>query len=641
MSRVVMPLTVLVFFVQAAALRAQGQILDLIPANAAAALVVRNLDELKTKGDKFVADAELKVPLRPSQIFDFGFQFLGVKGGLDMKSPAAIVLVPPENGNNVGLRSLVVALPFTDLDALSASFGFEKGQLKPKRMAKGKGQNFGSFFYVRDKHLFLGDSESAVTRVIQGKPLNADLPPAQRESLNTADLLLHLGPKAMDQEWAHFLQMVRSKIGKRDESAEQKIVDQFVDSLAQLRYGLVALRIDNGLGLSFLASFSKDAPESVRKFLATLGSGKGAASLKGLPEGNLLAVQALRGDGSKSGVIAKIVFDLLLKNFLETKEVLSAVDRPVVVGVLTEIWSRLEGSRAGLYLTADEHKLGLFSLVAILDTDNAEKFLADMKTLARIADGTALDLAGAEKAEERIDVDRLVKDLGDVKFRVRESATLKLRLLGLPALPYLEKARKSADLETARRVQNLRTQILQAAALRRKDLLGQDLLRRLQPTFAMVANAEKRAGHRIDVVRIKLADKESFALPPLRQIFGPEWQNIRLAIHGRQVVFLLGSDVELLETALKSLDRGAAGLAAAKSLQPFLRTGNPARMVEFHASMEKILALTSPAAAARKERAEPGELTSFALTVDPTYMQLDVWVPSADVRVIAKKQGWW
>src|SRR5438067_13811428 len=48
---------------------AQGT-LDLLPSDAIASCAVRNLNDLKKKGDKFIKDVDLQIPVRLSQLFD-------------------------------------------------------------------------------------------------------------------------------------------------------------------------------------------------------------------------------------------------------------------------------------------------------------------------------------------------------------------------------------------------------------------------------------------------------------------------------------------------------------------------------------------------------------------------------------------
>jgi len=381
--------------------------------------------------------------------------------------------------------------------------------------------------------------------------------------------------------------------------------------------------------------FARDK-DGARKFLATLAGSKEGSDLKGLPDGNVVFAQALRGGNAGNAVVAKVLFDVLLRSFVETRDVLSALDRPIAVGFLTEVLNRVEASRAALYLTPDEPKLGLFSLITILDTEDAGKFLSVMKILARIADGTGLDLNPESTAPDRIDIPQLIKDLGDDHFQVRESATLKLRLLGEPALPQLEKACASSDLEVSRRATRLCEQIARSAAERRKGLLEQNWLRRLQPTFAFIPRAEKRGKHNIDVVRVKLADRDRLADKPLRQFLGSEWHNVRLAVHGNQIVVLVGSDVRLLETTLKNLEEGSLGLAESAVFQQFNRLGSKHRNVEFHVAMDKIMSLVTSDRVGEWQKGGSRSLTSLAVALDPDHVQLDVWIPAAEFGVLSK-----
>src|SRR5262249_44538417 len=225
-----------------------------------------------------------------------------------------------------------------------------------------------------------------------------------------------------------------------------------------------ALRIDNGLGLRFLTVLDPPQQAAAREFLAALASGERGSDLRGLPDGHTVVAQAPRGDGARNAQVARLFIDHLLRELIETKKLITA-DRPVFAGVFTEVWRRLQGSRAALYLNRDEHKHGLFSAVAILDTEDAARFLADMQVLEKIADGRGLKL-GAGAAADAVDLAQLIRDLGDPKYRVREAATTKLRLAGTAALPYLEKASDAKDLEVSRRAMRLEREIRQAAAQR-------------------------------------------------------------------------------------------------------------------------------------------------------------------------------
>src|SRR4029450_11797816 len=72
------------------------EVLDIIPSEATAAAAIRNLKELRVKGDKFVADLQIEAGLRPSQLFDMLFQALGISG-FDETAPNAVIFLRPEN----------------------------------------------------------------------------------------------------------------------------------------------------------------------------------------------------------------------------------------------------------------------------------------------------------------------------------------------------------------------------------------------------------------------------------------------------------------------------------------------------------------------------------------------------------------
>src|SRR5262249_10167183 len=228
---------------------AQTSMLDLIPGNASAGVALRNLNDLRKKGDKLLVDANLQLPLRPTQLFDILFRELGITGGLDHDGTVALVLAPPEKKEEgVTLQNLeqllVLILPCADRDRLAQNFGITKGTLKPNQMTPGgKGRFFGRFFYARGRHLYLGNSAGAIDRVVRGKPAGGDLPAKERRAFNESDIVLHLGVRAWAEDWKSYLKELENSFGKGDDPAEKQVVRQLLDCLAGARYGVGALRI--------------------------------------------------------------------------------------------------------------------------------------------------------------------------------------------------------------------------------------------------------------------------------------------------------------------------------------------------------------------------------------------------------------
>src|SRR5262249_55919447 len=192
----------------------------------------------------------------------------------------------------------------------------------------------------------------------------------------------------------------------------------------------------------------------------------------------------------------------------ERNDFLSLTDRPMFSGVFSEVWKRLRGSRMALYKTSNEQKLGLFSVVSILDTENAEEFVKDLRQMAKLGHGEGLDLTSEAGKEGNLRVvEKLLKDPGAGGSAVGDAATTKLLLMGEPVLPYLEKAIKSSDLETSRRAERIKREIVQAAEVRRKELLSGGLTRAIKPSFAFLPRGEEGEGEEVTLVAGQLPKK--------------------------------------------------------------------------------------------------------------------------------------
>ena len=157
----------------------------------------------------------------------------------------------------------------------------------------------------------------------------------------------------------------------------------------------------------------------------------------------------------------------------------------------------------------------------------------------------------------------------------------------------MKAAANPPDLETARRAQLLIKEIRAVVAERRRELLAKDLPRFVHPTFAFVAGAEQRAGMPVDIIHIKLAEKDRLAAGPMAQLFGPDWDKLRLAVHGQHVAVLLGSDLDLLDAALVNLKEGKAGLAGSKTLEGFAKLQANQAAAAFHVSVDRLLGLVN------------------------------------------------
>jgi hypothetical protein len=204
-------------------------------------------------------------------------------------------------------------------------------------------------------------------------------------------------------------------------------------------------------------------------------------------------------------------------------------------------------------------------------------------------------------------------------------------------LPYLARAAKADDLEVARRAQRLQAEIEAAIAGKRKKLFTKGSLPAVNPTLAYVPKAETRNGFPIHIVNMKMATKEQAAVADFKQLLGPEWDKIRVAVHGKHVVMFLGSDLLLLEDALANLKGNKPGLAAWKEQAPFNKQRHPAPRFEVHVPLERYQALVTGARVRQPNK--PGRsLSSWALALQTDHVQVDFRISSADLKAMARAE---
>jgi hypothetical protein len=484
--------------------------------------------------------------------------------------------------------------------------------------------------------VYLGGSEKTLNRIAKGPFLTESVSAEQRKPFADCDIMLHFGRYTVKEVWTQQGGFF-SRLKPGDDPQETEFAGQFAESAKDVQNVMVGFRLDEGIDAHLLIQFSKDGQGA--KLLKTLREKRQASSLRGLPDGDVFLAQASSGDAGRQALLAKALAGFLLNDLLLGQEFIAPIDKANYLEIFHEVFRQLQGNRLAVYRNADEAKLGLFSAVAILDTEDAGRFLREMRTLMKMATAEAVDLTRPEWKEE-IDIDQLVRSLGSNSFPTRQSAHTKLVVLGEHALPNLKKAvdAKNLDLETLRRVQILRERITNEAAARRKELLSQKnepLF--MRPRLTFVPKAEKRQGLNVDVIDIKIAGLDKAAKAQYTQFLGPDWDKMRLAAVGNQIVVLLGSDVSLFEAALGNVQRGEAGLSASKRLAAFHRHAAKDRLFEVHATVEGMLRLVSPNAPIDT----PLQLSSVALTLGEHTLQVDVRVPTPEVRVIAKKtRGW-
>ena len=181
-------------------------------------------------------------------------------------------------------------------------------------------------------------------------------------------------------------------------------------------------------------------------------------------------------------------------------------------------------------------------------------------------------------------------------------------------------------------------EIVQTAEESRKELLRGELTRSLKPSFVFTGKTEKVEGLEVQLVSVKLPKKDAEYAPKLKALLGPDWNKVRLAVVGKQVAVLVGSDLGLLKQTVANLEAGKKGLADEKLTSGRLARVAAGRTIEFHFKPENRFhdytlmhyIYNYPLKTDNVSEETPQRLTSLALTIKSDAVQVEI-VPDKSV----------
>jgi hypothetical protein len=592
----------------------QKGLADMIPADAPVSIGVRDIPGLMDRYDRFRAALGKPGGRRDLQgiatIADVGFQ-------LNVSDAPRFLLTSFEKPS----------LPPWGIAGVPSGRG---GGLKPGKVIDvGVGGHL-----LWNGHRYHSESEKTLRRLANSKPLVSIIRPAQRAAMSEADLLLHFNIRAWEPFDLPDWKWVRASMRPAD-AAEERAADQVMAALRSTQHFLLTATLDDTVRVRMMYFFGKKLQPGAAELIRSV-QGR-PPGLSGLPDGRALAAHAAGTDGAQDAVAGKMFLQMMLREDLAGR-LLSKAEQPLIAGVFSTLWRKVRGRQIALYHNTDEEKHGLLSLVGIFDTDDPKRLMNEIADLARFAKGKDLDLDGAKGADVAA-VKRLIRDLDDDEYDVRESASAKLALIGEPALPFVEQAAKATDPEVRKRATRLLTEIRALRDLRRKELLADDTPRLIRPGFLLQRGAEKIDALTVDVVHVKLEKRDASAAALMRKLGGPDWAIVRMAMVGKKVVVLVGSDVGLFRQALKNVKSGAPGLEASKSLAAFRKQADRSRIFELHVALESLEAFSTDGIDADKVKAGP--LSSLTVSVDATRFEAAAWLTPTGFKALAKRLGWW
>jgi hypothetical protein len=621
--------------------------LDLIPEEAAVGMGTRNLAELRTKGDRLVAKmGKANAPRGVSAFLDMISRELKLEWKVDEKKPAAIVALTGALGGFPGdadfgrnILTGVVLAP-QSLAEVARVYKMPVEELKKGEVRKVPGHKpdpeFGTDHAgFRDGQIYLTGNEKATAAWMTARTLRQGQPAARRRRLDATDGLVYFGtPFFQIDRQRRAQQLEKPGSGSAEEEARRRLLRLSLE----VRNVLAAFRLDDGLGLDLSVGFDPKGTHSQAMLKAVRGTGR-SSNLAGLPESERLvgAVAAVGLEQKDLLPLARALASSLASLPKGTIPLLDS-DEALVPRIFGELCGRLRLARLALYQGSDPGRVGQLAAVAVLEPDNTEGFTKDIAGSARPG---VVELLEPKAAPSKARIEKLIGELGAEDFQARQAATTQLRQIGEAALPYLEKAEKSTDAEVRRRAGELVRTLRSAADLRKQELARGLLGKDFRPTFTLQLNAEKRAGTDVHLLGMRFESKEAPYAVALEDLFGPQWNRLRLAAVGKQVVVLLGSDLDLLDRALANVRDGKPGLEQSAALAEFHKQAAPERCLELHLALDRVRALFTLAAELPADFKAGGACSSISLRAGSADLGVDLWIPADVVPDVARLLRMW
>ena len=606
--------------------------LDAIPANATAAVAIRSISELTTRGDEFIDKTKVQVPVRLSMVVSLLWSFIDVNEGIDRNGNLALMVF----SNQPDGSDLVLAVQIKDIGQLANSMRIPRDKLVPnpvldRRDYPGNNNNV-PFVAVRGSHLYVSLEREVMEFAMGAPPLSGFVSKEIKKTLGDDDILLYAAKSQFSSSPFKSVTETLADLFAKDEDAQTKLA-----CLDELNRAIIGIRLDEGVGVTAMFDF---AGQQSRDLLSRVASDNTSATLDGLPAGQLLVAQSVSTRGDEMAQVTQSLFGLLLDRIvIESDDMLSSSRRSKIANLFGLSWQSCEQTRVGLYENRDPAKDGWFSLVAILDAEEPEQFVQDMVDLAPFMHASGLTVAEAKETLGAAEIEGLVEDLGNKSFRRRRLAALKLNMVGTPALPSLKKAYESSDFEVRSRARSIVLEINRSLASERKSLLEKDLLARLKPQLAFVAKQETRAGRSVDFVRLGLRGNSDAIVTRLKRLLGSQWNTIRVAVVGNQVILLVGSDLSLFESALEIAQTPAAERKEIDRFAAFEQRAAVNRCGELHLSLARLEQLVDEKVDPLDRPDKATTTSSFNVLVSPQRIRLDLFAPFEEVRVVTEKMG--
>ena len=169
----------------------------------------------------------------------------------------------------------------------------------------------------------------------------------------------------------------------------------------------------------------------------------------------------------------------------------------------------------------------------------------------------------------------------------------------------------------------------------RAELLKGSLFKKLKPSFTYAPQEETLGMSDIGILTMQFQSDVQQTRNKMETLFGPEWQKVRIATVGKEVLLLVGSETSILERAIAKQKLPESALNTHKACQTFRARANSDTIFEIHVAISRLgylldLGISEDKSAVGKE---VDRVSSFGLTIEDKRVRVDTYTPPQDIKV--------
>ncbi len=440
---------------------AQSTALDTIPANAQAAMAVKQLDQLEPQLRDLVREIypamEGFVPMVLQYYYDWaGFDTSpdsDVGRLVDRTRAGGIFEMPVEIREGVWDYPAVSVYPVRDTEAMASELRISEDELLSGELIEDA--DFAPMRYGNGI-LYASDSPQALLNLDLDQSLMSRLDMQYQEEFAEQDAVLFLNLRkgggnisSTIESLTELAPMLKSL--SREESSTE-LTRELAAAIEELDFGVAGVQLNGGIRISYTTFFRDEVTDSqALQFIESIRGGDGVCDVQHLPREGFLAAFAAQGDGQRNVDAGKMVLNLILERISPDQPILSYEDKTQFYEMFGQIWQQLTATRVGLYRSENDAN-GKLAAVTIFSVKDPQAFMAQLPALVEFADAAArrnlekfkfqpigfrFRPAAARIGDVPVDVleidtDRLTQDYRDYLRRMLGEDAGNLRFVALP-----------------------------------------------------------------------------------------------------------------------------------------------------------------------------------------------------------------